>query len=479
MRLPMNLKPALSILLLFAVITAKAQQGYEIKVTLKPFTSGYLFLAHYYGQKQALVDSVPINQNSQAVFSGKEKLPGGIYLIAYPKKDGYFELIIDKEQKFSVAADSANLFPSIKFTGSKENQLFKDYQDFTNVVGSQINSLQKAYSTASNKADSTRIAAELKTRNATLKDYRQKFVSENPGHLLSTVFNVLIEPEIPPTWKDSSLIYQYYKAHFWDGVNLADVRLLRTPVFQPKFNRYFDEVLPQHPDSLIVEADEMMFAARSEKEMRQYMLTTFTEKYINPKYMGQDAVFVHLFQKYFITGEADSWMTEKYKKFVFDRGYSLMANVIGEKGANLNLVDTLGKKLSLYDVKAPYTVVCFWDPTCSHCQVEVPKLDSLYKNKWKAMGVTIFGVMTDGGKDKWVAYIREHNLKGWIHVYQTKEMKDAEVKANQPGFRQLYDVYQTPMLYLLDADKKILAKKLSYEQLNDFLDHKIKSPGTK
>jgi hypothetical protein len=58
-------------------------------------------------------------------------------------------------------------------------------------------------------------------------------------------------------------------------------------------------------------------------------------------------------------------------------------------------------------------------------------------------------------------------------------MKDAEIKASQPGFRQLYDVYQTPMLYLLDADKKILAKKLSYEQLNDFLDHKTKSSGTK
>jgi peroxiredoxin len=475
----MNLKPVLFFLLMVGLTSAQAQQGYEIKVTLKPFTKGYLFLAHYYGQKQALVDSVPINQNSQAVFTGKTKLSGGIYMIAFPKKDGYFELVIDKEQFFSVSADSADLIQSVKFTGSKENQLFKDYQDFTSNIGSQINSLQKAYAAAPTKADSTRIYAELKEKNIVLKDYRQKFVKDNPSHLLSLVFNVLTEPTIPETWKDSALIYQYYKTHFWDGVNLADVRLLRTPVFQPKFNRYFDEVLPQHPDSLIIEADEMIFAARTDKEMKQYMLATLTEKYINPKYMGQDAVFVHLFQKYFIPGEADAWMTEKYKKFVFDRGYSLMANVIGEKAANLNLVDTSGRKKMLYDVKSPYTVVCFWDPTCSHCQVEVPKLDSLYKAKWKAMGVTIYGVMTDGGKDKWIAYIREHNLKDWIHVYQTKEMKDAETKANQPGFRQLYDVYQTPMLYLLDADKKIVAKKLSYEQLNDFLDHKIKSPGTK
>lgn len=475
----MNRKSTLFVFTLLTCLSAIAQPGYEIRVTLKPFTQGHLFLAHYYGQKQALVDSVPINSKSEAVFSGKEKLPGGIYMIAYPKKDGYFELVIDKEQRFSVSADSADLLKSVRFSGSRENQLFSEYQDFTSLVGGDMNALQKAYAKAPTKADSAKIMNQLKDKNLQLKNYRQQFIKAHPDHLLSTVFQLLLEPTIPETWKDSALIYQYYKSHYWDGINLSDARLLRTPVFQPKFNRYFDEVLPQHHDSLIIEADEMMFAARNSKDMRQYVLATLTEKYVNPKYMGQDAVFVHLFQKYYIPGEADAWMTDKYKKFIFDRGYSLMANVIGEKGANLNMIDSAGQKTNLYDVKSPYTVICFWDPTCSHCQEEVPKLDSFYHAKWKAMGVRIYGVMTDGGKDKWLAFIKEHNLRDWIHVYQTREMKDAEIQQNQPGFRQLYDVYQTPMLYLLDADKKILAKKLNYEQLNDFLDYKLKSTGTK
>jgi hypothetical protein len=155
MRLPMNLKPATLFLALLGTTSlhaqtsggtktpstapkkpatatpskTPAQAGYEIRVTLKPFTSGHLFLAHYYGQKQALVDSAPVDKNSVAVFRGKEPLTGGIYLIAFPKKDGYFEAIIDKEQRFSVSADSANLFRSIQFTGSNENLLFKGYQD--------------------------------------------------------------------------------------------------------------------------------------------------------------------------------------------------------------------------------------------------------------------------------------------------------------------------------------------------------------
>jgi (p)ppGpp synthase/HD superfamily hydrolase len=84
--------------------------------------------------------------------------------------------------------------------------------------------------------------------------------------------------------------------------------------------------------------------------------------------------------------------------------------------------------------------------------------------------------MTDGGKEAWLKYIRTHNLKDWIHVYQTQELKDAESAANRPGFRQLYDVYQTPMLYLLDKEKRIVAKKLSYEQLDQFLEVSQKKP---
>jgi hypothetical protein len=171
--------------------------------------------------------------------------------------------------------------------------------------------------------------------------------------------------------------------------------------------------------------------------------------------MGQDKVFVHLFEKYYVTGQADYWMNEKYKKFIFDRGYSLMANVIGEKAANLELVDTAGKTTPLYGVNAPYTVVCFWDPTCSHCQEAVPKLDSLFENKWKKQGVAMYGVLVEGGKDLWLKYIQEHNLKDWIHVYQTQAMK-TKLCNNRAGFRQLYDVYQTPILYLLG--QRIIAK---------------------
>jgi thiol-disulfide isomerase/thioredoxin len=343
-----------------------------------------------------------------------------------------------------------------------------------------MNSLQQQLAQANPDAQAA-IRTEMQAKSNELTTYREGIMQQHPRHLLSGIFHVLKEPAIPPAEQhpggkyDSLFAYQYYKSHYWDNISFTDERLIRTPVFQQRLERYFGEILPQHPDSLILAASETIDASRTNPEMFKYLLATLTDKYVNPQYMGQDAVFVHLFEKYFITGQADSWMNEKYKKFIFDRGYSLMANVIGKKAANFDFIDTLGRKSNLYAQNAPFTVLCFWDPTCGHCQEEVPRLDTLFQQKWRQQGVAMIGMMTDGGVDKWKDFIRTKKLKGWVHVYQTDAMKDADVKASRPTFRQLYDVYQTPMLYLLDKEKRIVAKRLSYSQIDELLQLKLKA----
>ena len=221
----------------------------------------------------------------------------------------------------------------------------------------------------------------------------------------------------------------------------------------------------------------MLLYSRTNKEMFKYLLVHFVQKYINPDYMGQDAVFVHLFEKYINTGQA-GFFTEKYRKFVDDRAYSLMAILIGQPAPELTMTDTLGKTQSLYDINAQFVVICFWDPTCSHCKETVPKVDSIYQAKWKKEGIRVVGVMVDGGKDNWIKFIRDHNLEDWINVYQTTAQHDADASAGRPDYRQLYDVYQTPILYLLDKDKRIIAKKLTYLQLDEVLNLKLKKAGS-
>ncbi|HLO83165.1 MAG TPA: DUF5106 domain-containing protein, partial [Chitinophagaceae bacterium] len=266
----MNLRLLVAVCAFLTSATLQAQNAWEIKVTLKPFTSGYLFLAHHYGSKQMLVDSAAIDKNSQAVFQGKEKLAGGIYMIVFPKKDGWMEVIMDKEQHFSITADSADLIKSMTVTGSRDNQLFKDYLLYSQKYGGEMNELQKQYKAATTKADSAKLETQLQAKSRELKIYREKFIAEHPQHLLSSIFKVFKEPSIPAEITEQNAKNQYFRKMYWDSMDLNDERLIRTPVLQAKYDRFFDDIVPPLPDTLIMEVDELMLRVRANEEMKKY-----------------------------------------------------------------------------------------------------------------------------------------------------------------------------------------------------------------
>ena len=124
-------------------LAAFTQNVYEIKVSFKPFKKQYIYLGHYFGKQYPIIDSVLLSEKSEAVFKGAKKLPGGIYLIGYPNKAGFFEILVDKQQKFSVLADTATIKKGIKFINSPDNLLFSSYQQYMSVKGKRIAELQQ------------------------------------------------------------------------------------------------------------------------------------------------------------------------------------------------------------------------------------------------------------------------------------------------------------------------------------------------
>ena len=108
---------------------------FELKVTFKPFKHQFIYLGYHYGKQKPIIDSVLLDDNSTGIFKRAKKLEKGVYLIGFPNKTGYFEVLIDKEQKFAVIADSANLIPSMKFVGSPDNTLFLQYQNYASIKG--------------------------------------------------------------------------------------------------------------------------------------------------------------------------------------------------------------------------------------------------------------------------------------------------------------------------------------------------------
>src|SRR3954468_7014147 len=79
--------------------TPATASGYDLHFKIQGLKDSLCYLANYYGDKQYLKDSVKADANGNVNFKGSENLPGGIYLFVFPNKT-YFELLIDKQQKF-------------------------------------------------------------------------------------------------------------------------------------------------------------------------------------------------------------------------------------------------------------------------------------------------------------------------------------------------------------------------------------------
>lgn len=474
----------LFLLSLLLPLAGLAQEGYEIKIRFKPFANQYVYLGHYSGKQFPIVDSVKLNAESEAVFKGNKALGGGIYVIAYPTRDRFFELLIDKDQHFSISADTANL-NARTFQGSTDNEDFLNYQAKMDSIGKAIQQLNQQLASANAVADSNRIRAQIKELRDATTQHRRAIVRQQPNSLMAALMRLMDEPVVPPAAEhpggkyDSSYAYQYFKSHYWDGLYFFDDRLTRTPasLFDERVDKYINSVVYPDPDSLIRELDYMLGFASVSKEMSKFLLVKFITRYMNQKYMWEDKVFVHLYQKYFANKEHD-WLTAEGKKMITERAYNLMSNILGNPAENIVLPDSLGTVRMLYGDTARFTLVTFWDPTCGHCKETLPLIDSMYRNKWKDYGLRIFAVAkeTEGKREDWLKFIRQYDLKDWTHVYYSREEDRKRIANNIPGYSQLYDAQTVPTLFLLDREKRIIAKKLTWEQADEILGLRVQKP---
>lgn len=453
---------------IFMPFSGYSQKGYKIQVKVDGLRDSLCYLANHFGDKQYLRDSANADASGNFTFDGDTALKGGIYMVVLPGKK-YFELIVDKEQHFSVVTKGEDYVGNMKVTGSKDNQMFYDYMNFIRQKSKEIEPLRAEFEQVKNdKSKSDEVRAKMSVIDSTVLGYRTELMTNHPEFLLSKVLKASDEIKLPEApvnpdgTKDSLFLYLYYKAHFFDNIDMQDDRLLYTPVFHPKMETFFTKMVLQMPDSVIKEADRVVAMLKPGTEMFKYVVWWLTNHYETSKIMGMDAVFVHMAEKYY-TKELAFWADETQLYKIQERARVLKPILIGNKAKNLVLEDVNGVIRSMYDIKTKYTVLYFWDPDCGHCKKITPKLKELYDTV-KAKGVQVYAVCTEVEIDKWKAYIKENNLQ-WINV------ADPQLRNN---FRHDFDITSTPQIFLLDANKTIIAKRIEVETLEDILDKEFK-----
>lgn len=117
-----------------------------------------------------------------------------------------------------------------------------------------------------------------------------------------------------------------------------------------------------------------------------------------------------------------------------------------------------GEKVPLSAVKAPFTILYFFNPGCDACQPVTDRLIRIYKGN-KSRGMEVYAVYLNRDRKVWTDYISSKGLD-WINVYDPSGTEMVEEK---------YDIYAMPMIYVLDKDKKVVARDVSVERLPSLL----------
>ncbi|MDR3184523.1 MAG: redoxin domain-containing protein [Prevotellaceae bacterium] len=472
-------KAAFLILLSLLCVSGVFAQGYRIEVTVDGVKDTTLYIAIYSGASKYAIDTAVTDSKGRAVFQKEKPLHGGMYLIAMGGVQILDFLISDDDsQRFSIYTKTDDYYGSLKFTGSPENTALREFQNNIQQQQKRIGALVER-----SKADSTK-KQEVKDSIAIIEKEVQDYIKvkreQYKGKLLAGILKAAFppmapDPDIPDdTPKRDSLLwahyYQFNKMHYFDNIDFSDERLIYTPILKPRVEDYFTKTLIQNPDSLIPQVDFVLQLAEANHDVFSTVFSQLFNKYVEAEIMGMEKVAIYIGDKYILTGKAD-WIEgeakQKIKDFVEHNRYSL----IGMQAKDLKLQSITGQFESIYDITSPYLVLVFYEPDCGHCRKQVPLIYDVYK-KYRNKGVQVFAVCGEYKYDKWAKFVTENKLD-WINVWDGYEKQDNVSIGSH--FREYYNVYTTPQVYLLDKDKKIIGRRLNAEILDEILAHELKT----
>lgn len=450
--------------------------SYSIKVKIKGLKpKDTLYLVDYYLDGKYMRDTAVIQPNGIAEFTDNELLQRGFYLLVMPKKDSYFDILVDDDQDFTIETDTSfwqgDYYSKMNVTGSQANLAYRNYERDLLSLSKKRFEIENALKT---EKDSVKLKA-IKKEKEGLYDKKHEldmaFLKANPDNLMAKFIwaneDIVIPKEYAKFEKSvkDSLEYTYYKSHYWDNIDLQDNAYTRMPtnVLKTRYNYYFDKLVIQDPDSLIKEITYLMNKSEGAWEIEKFFMMNTLQKFQASQYMGHDKVLVYTAMQYYATGKA--WWTDSSSiHYTCSLAYDMAGSIIGSYGPPVELRDTANNWVSTENIPAKYTFMVFWDPTCGHCREVIPKLGNIQQKHLKD-GWVVVAMSTHDHEKEWKQFLKEHpETKDFIHL------RRGEVRSDRWADNyKTYYVYASPTIFILDANRKIIANKIDVEKIEEFL----------
>lgn len=430
------------------------KEGTAIKVNFDNFKGGTVDIYGITGKNKHQVTSFEVDSLGKGKFERDKRLPGGLYYFVLPDKS-FFQIFLDVNQHFQIKANQKDFVGSMEIKKSLENELFYEYLKMQ-VQYEKIK--KKLKGTKKDDPAYTDIVQQRDELNDKIGERQEYYKAAYPKLLFSTFLKASEnQPFEKPKKADGSLdkekqIYLYWRK-YWNNIDLEDDRLLRTPVFHEKLEKYIDKVTVQTADSLIKSADYVTRGTECNKEMFKYVANYLGMKYQKPKIMGGEAVYVYMVENFFTKKKA-FWMDSVELYRLQQDAKSLSPSLVGKIGQNVVAQNPAGEKIALYDIKTPVVAFVLYSAGCPTCQKEIPEIKKVY-DQWKDKGVEIFAMCQDVDQEKWKAFIKKNDLT-WYNAI------DPYYKSK---YQEKYASDVLPEVYVMDSTHKIVAKDLKPNQL--------------
>lgn len=405
-----------------------------------------LYVASYFGAGSVLVDSFVL-ANGEAVWRCDQDVKEGIYYLAGGKDVGRFDFLIGKDQDFSIELARLDS-KDARIVGAEESEVFLDYQRF--VEDRQHSKDEKQYYT------------------------QAAFEASLSGSMLHLVLKAMLPP--PAQRASNSLlvlksdaIYHFNVSHFWDNYDLSDERLVNTPFFKPQVDHFLRQVLWQREDKILEGCLPILKKAEGQSEVLRVMVSSALAYALEGTVMGIDALAYEVIARYYLSGKMGP-LSASQKQLLLDYVLHTVDCRVGQVAKEMRLDSWEPEKgeVSLYEVQAPYMIVLFWEPDCDYCKSLIPILKNRIYPKYKSLGLHIFAVNTQRDFKLWHDYIVGQQLFDWTHGYQA---------VGETDFMTAYGVQGTPTMYILDNEKRIVAKNVKVEFLDRMLERLFETGG--
>ena len=430
----------------------------SIKMKIEGFANDKVKLLGVFADQNFLVDSAQADANGNIVFERDSLYDSGVYFILFPDNK-YFQLMLDKDQVFSLEANKEDLVSTMKVSGSVDNELLYKNLVFEQEVTKKFDAVKEKMDKETEGSEAYKQLEKEQDELVQDREAHVQWFADNHPEAFFTVFKIagqnpqLKKPTLPGGEINTELQVYWYRNEFWDNVDFTDDRLLRTPVYHNKLKRFIKELTPQTADSIIKYADIIVQKSKANKELFKYTANYIALQYQKPKIMGLEAVYVHMIDKYWTYDQAFWSDSSEIKGLRREISY-MKPSLIGNIGQDLRAKNENDEYISLYDLKAPIIVLFIYSYECDNCKKETPKLVKFY-NEWKNKGVDVFTISIDNDREQWKAYLKKNNMT-FHNIYDFER---------ESKYHRKYHVDVTPELYVLNKDRRIIASNIDTDQL--------------